>query len=41
MLFPQCSCGSVRRMDEAYDIPVERSDLLFTVEMALLKAERL
>ena len=28
-------------MDEKYDIPVERSDLLFTVEMALLKAKRL
>ena len=28
-------------MDEKYDIPVERSDLLFTVEMALRKAERL
>ena len=28
-------------MDENYDIPVERGDLLFTVEMALLKAEGL
>ena len=27
-------------MDEKYDRPVERSDLLFTVEMALRKAER-
>ena len=28
-------------MDENYDIPVERGDLLFTVEMALRKAEGL
>ena len=28
-------------MDENYNIPVERDDLLFTVEMALFKAERL
>ena len=28
-------------MDEDYDRPVSRGDLLFTVEMALLKAERL
>ena len=28
-------------MDENYNIPVERDDLLFTVEMALFKAQRL
>ena len=28
-------------MDEKYNIPVERDDLLFTVEMALFKAQRL
>ncbi len=27
-------------MDENYNIPVEREDLLFTVEFALFKAER-
>ena len=27
-------------MDEKHNIPVERDDLLFTVEFALLKAER-
>ena len=27
-------------MDDEYDRPVERGDLLFTVEMALRKAER-
>ena len=27
-------------MDENYDIPVSRGDLLFTIEMALRKAER-
>ncbi len=26
-------------MDDNYDIPVERGDLLFTIEMALSKAE--
>ena len=41
MLFLYCSHGSIRRMDEKYDRPVSRDDLLFTVEMALFKAERL
>ena len=39
MLFSNCSCGSIRRMHENYDRPVSRDDLLFTVEMALRKAE--
>ena len=38
-MFLLCSCGSVSRMNDNYDIPVERSDLLFTIEMALLEAE--
>ena len=40
MLFAKCSYGNVGRMDEKYDRPVSRGDLLFTVEMALRKAER-
>ena len=39
MLFWKCSCGSVRRMDKNYNRPVSRGDLLFTIEMALIKAE--
>ena len=40
MLFLQRSYGNVRRMDENHNRPITRDDLLFTVEMALRKAER-
>ena len=41
MLFSKCSSDSIRLVDEDYDRPVTRDDLLFTVEMGLSKAERL
>ena len=40
MLFSKCSYDNLLCMNEIYNRPVSHGDLLFTVEMALRKAER-